>query len=488
MGLDLLFAGPLSSKEQTMILEQLRLRRFQQLKSLLSWARNANQHEVQRPGSLILAGYVAALNNLKNSPDRTLGVIDQWGITFFISRYLHHGVEEKLVFDRLNSNLLFESCADGSSPLNGIEFTTRTDSQGCIPVLHKHGLIRLRRWCGGNEELIWRCSSSNVSVFKVGQEFQKCHVRLPLQEEGCEEVEFIPYNQAEQWGLSVIGNGKEALLLKDFQATGHSSAESVMNDGPPPLTLCESLNQAHKILLRIWPEVITWAKLLVPAFVDIGTPYNPFTRKSGSFGPGIPVYLSRVSESYLHAEDIVHEVQHQRFDLLVPSQEYFGRWSDDRPLFASPYRSDARPITGLHRGLHAFLAVNEFRLRYQAIHRLSPDQFFEMLKTHRQNLFVLRTILSSDRLSEGGRQYYAKIEEELARHEAFIAPRVTFGVSQAMDACLSEHLSKVIARHPHIENRNVSSSLHLLGEQFATSGTDAVSKRKYDHENTGKTL
>ena len=149
-------------------------------------------------------------------------------------------------------------------------------------------------------------------------------------------------------------------------------------------------------------------------------------RLSGSFGPGQPIYLSRVTKPLLHAEDLIHEVQHLRFSLTVSAEEWFGRWNDRQNVFISPYRSDLRPVAGIHLGLHAFFAVTEFGLRTLNKPSLGQVSLRWLYETHLRNLFAFHTIASHEILSSDGKAYYRELGRGLGsqhrRIEALIGP------------------------------------------------------------------
>src|SRR5438034_6120302 len=66
-----------------------------------------------------------------------------------------------------------------------------------------------------------------------------------------------------------------------------------------PLALADSLGQAHDALAALWPDVIPWARALVPAVADMGRRDSGAARLSGSFAPGEPIYLTQGTNSLL---------------------------------------------------------------------------------------------------------------------------------------------------------------------------------------------
>ena len=192
-------------------------------------------------------------------------------------------------------------------------------------------------------------------------------------------------------------------------------------------------------------------KALTPAFAELEDEYTPGKRQSGSFGPGIPIYLTRVSEEYLHAEDVLHETQHQRFQLSVPADEWFGSWPCRTTLFVSPYRTDLRPMAGLHLGIHAFVTVNEFRQRHLARSGWNDAIVGELASLHEKNVFALRAILSNEVMqTQEAKTYYATLAMAMARHQGFLDSHVPPHLLRDSTLALERHLEDV---RQHSERR-----------------------------------
>ncbi len=125
---------------------------------------------------------------------------------------------------------------------------------------------------------------------------------------------------------------------------------------------------------------------LAPAVLRVRQRAHSGIRLSGSFGPGYPVYFSDTLEPHLLAEDVVHELQHLRFhiwrmDTGWPPPSSAGE------RFVSPFRPDLRPLLGVHLALHAFVTVNEFRLRTADRDPLTKASVADTALIHQRNLF-----------------------------------------------------------------------------------------------------
>lgn len=211
-----------------------------------------------------------------------------------------------------------------------------------------------------------------------------------------------------------------------------------------PLTLAESLEGAHRLLQEIWPAEIAWAKVLVPAFVDLGGPPSPVVHRSETYGANSPIFLSKADVPLTHAMDVVHELQHIRLNLLLPATA-FGGWNDRRQRFISPYRKDPRPSRGLVLGLHAFVAVNEVGLRAARSAGFTEGLAKSMFQTHRMNLFTFRTLLEHEELEEPGRRLLSEIAAALAAQHAEIEAAAPAGSPAKLDQGMRKHCATVKA-------------------------------------------
>jgi hypothetical protein len=167
--------------------------------------------------------------------------------------------------------------------------------------------------------------------------------------------------------------------------------------------------------------------------------------RSASYGPASPIFVTRVDDPFKHAGDIVHELQHQRMHLIMDTSA-FGKWNDPTQNTASPYRSDPRPIRGLHLGIHAFLAVNRLRLRQHA-RAESPDEHYRyLLNAHRINLFTFRTLLEFEDIRPHGRPMFAEYARELIAQHELIEPMASREMSETFDTHMRAHIQAVAGR------------------------------------------
>jgi hypothetical protein len=402
-----------------------------------------------------VSSFLIAMNRLlEDNAARALDCARHWSVQLFVPRSLCGEEAAHEAFDRLIGSLLFERLSDGRSPLEGLQFQTRCLPDGSLPAFIANTQLFIRNFSEPFAELNWECGSRMAIISQRSNPSLKVGLPLPILDDAeCSDIELRAFPCSLEWGFPLIANGADLLPTYDNVAYFDASRPDQIGRGGA-FELCGSLSKAHELLLVIWPEIIDWAKLLIPAIADVGLAPNPNTHFSGSFGPGLPVYLSHVRDPALHAEDLVHELQHHRFLFAIPASTWFGRWKHEN--FISPYRDDPRPLSGLYLGLHAFIAVNEFRLRSLAKGMVRTLHMSELLWTHRQNLFAFRTIVSFDRLASEAECFLRDIFNLLKQHSDIIEPIVDAQTTSRVETILARHVKSVRARAPNAENQNVS--------------------------------
>lgn len=311
-------------------------------------------------------------------------------------------------FQPLLSELLFVADKSGKSLLNELSFNLHTDTDGSI---HIPGAAVCLRWTGNTPSSIhWRCGRRSAEVTDP-LSGRSATIPLPLTSAQAESVVAVaPYPRIPRLDIAVLSRTAA-------EACGLGTLPSYPPNSSSALTLVDSVDAASRLLGRIWPERLAWTKALASALIDLGVTDGDNHRLSGSFEPGMPIYFSRVNEPFSHAEDLVHEVQHLRFPLTVPAQEWFGRWTDLACDYTSPYRSDPRPLQGVHLGLHAFVAVTELRLRTLDLGLQAPFSMRDLVDTHLRNLYACATVLAHEKISAEGRRYYRDIAERLSEQD-----------------------------------------------------------------------
>ncbi len=248
------------------------------------------------------------------------------------------------------------------------------------------------------------------------------------------------------------------------------STESASAESSAPMELGRSLAGAHELLSRVWPEVVEQLPKLVPAFVELPGDHGSRVHLSCSYGPATPIFLSRVDDPALHAEDLVHELQHERFYAAFGAADFASLNSFDKH-YISPYRSDPRPLRGLLLGLHAFVAVNELRLRLLETGLVGKSErgLRHFAKSHGKNLFAFRTLMEFDVAETRGRLLMAEIGAQLAHQHGRLVDALP---EEGGLAEVEEHLRRHVATFgPELGLRNTDPRFWALKEIAALAPT-----------------
>lgn len=245
---------------------------------------------------------------------------------------------------------------------------------------------------------------------------------------------------AERWRLPCFDD-VEALGLERFDPDP-GDPRYRPEPGWTALSFTGGLDSAHDLLAELWSEEIDWLTAMVPAFVDMGGPPSRWVHRSGSYGAGSPIVLSKVDEALKHAEDLVHELQHERFHLLADVAT-LPCWNDRRQVYVSPYRSDPRPLRGVLLGIHAFVAVNELRLRAAAAGVESEKLAERLLNTHLLNLFAFRTLHDHERFEGAHRRLFADLAAALVRHHPAVLELAPPGALTSCHAAIVRHAERL---------------------------------------------
>ncbi|ABF86661.1 hypothetical protein MXAN_5173 [Myxococcus xanthus DK 1622] len=440
------FPTPLSPETEASARELLRAQQMGQLDLLMGW--------VQQPERLgKLGGCATELQSLlseafelvERAPALAREFLEHWSTTVLLGRLLGPAAVGPGLIQCLMGNLaslLIVQRLRGEVT-HGEAFFVTPRTLYCLPRGE-----RLDVRGPGEGRVVWHFSGAECLLSVEGHSGPGLRIPLPLMGDAPVSIQPLPWS--ETWNVPVLDDS-EMLGI-----TGRRDQAGIPDDGSTgtwrPMPLLQSTEEAFHILGKLWPEVLDWARVLLPALVDMGGPENRSVRCSSSYGAGTPVFLTRVANGLEHAEDLVHELQHERMYLLLDSRA-FGRWDDSRPEFVSAYRTDPRPLRGVHLGLHSFLAVN--RLRLLALDRPEFKQRewrFQLLKSHRCNLLSFRTLLDFERPTPEGRVLLAQMAQALSEQHPLIERVADADMDQAFDTWMKQHFSRVAASGPVVND------------------------------------
>lgn len=365
-----------------------------------------------RSGDEGSARIVAAIVScVDRSPEAAVSFLDKWQVAFAL-RCLADSENPQLA-QRVLLAMAFASdkrvrnCVDGTI----LEIVGRRGLAMCGFRIHQTAVSR-----AGEQLLRVYCRSGHVEVeTSTGRRTRMTPPLRPDSMVGGVALTSLPTSRS--WQLSVVDAedfNLPATLFYGKEPDG--SARSKRRSGMP---VRESLEHAHDLVTAIWPVVPAWARLLAPSVLRVRQRAFSAIRLSGSFGPGYPIYLSDAGEPRQHAEDMIHELQHLRFHVWRKTTGWPNPVDGQR--FLSPFRTDLRPLLGLHLGLHAFITVNEFRLRTAESVPLPAAVVADTALLHQRNLFAFRTVADHEVLTRTGRRYLKAVAQRLAEHHEQIS-------------------------------------------------------------------
>lgn len=407
---------------------------------------------LQRPESLSRVGdraqemrslFAEVLELSTSAPDSFSEFLGHWSTAFLLGQLLGTEPLDARLVDQLLGNvtaLLICLRLEGAIPASAARFITPQT----FYCLARGVRLQVRVPSTSAGRVVWEFSDSRVSLWLEGAPVPFAQVPLPLRGEGS-FIAATPLPISRRWGVPVVEDCELLGVLGSH--VSQAPVDAAARHGWHPMPLVESLDAAHATLAELWPEVLDWGEVLLPAYVDMGGASNRWVRGSSSYGAGSPIFLSPVEQAFKHAEDIVHELQHVRMSLLFDTSG-FGSWEDLSLRFFSPYRSAPRPLNGLHLGIHSFLAVNRLRLLAGRKAPLESTLRNQLLATHRRNLWAFRTVLEFEQIAPHGRPLMAAMARELVVQHGEIEPMVDAGVSERIDDEFRTRAAAVQARAP----------------------------------------
>lgn len=446
-----IFVETLSAEERNDVRDCLRARRLNAVQRLLGQTHKTRGQD-----------YLLALHRIMvASPERMIDVVDRWPVGFLLERLSNSPELAERVFCRLLADLLFVPSDGDGSPLRGCSLRIPPQEEGQLPCLSQNGYLVFGDYQRHQQQVIR--VYANTAAFEYPPD--GLGLRLPLQPNILKNgFKFVAFETATKWNKPIVN---PSMVLIESPAPLARSSMRLAH--PHTMRLSRSLAEAHEILQTVLPQVLPWVEALIPAFVRVESTGEPGVRLSGSFGPSSPIYLSEVSDSFLHAEDILHELQHERFLFYLSQEQCFGKW-DDQQLFVSPYREDPRPLRGLHLGLHALTAVNEFRLRSLEVIPLTSARIADMAVVHQKNLFAAMSVLQNETPTPAGECYFSEMVKILSCHHEAILELATKRMLADAVGFVKEHINKIAGLQPGVRNGHVKwSSIKPADLQFSVT-------------------
>ncbi len=452
-GIPLTFA-PLDNASRQLVQETLRNWRVSAVQNLFAAIRTGREE----PSAAIGAWkrYLGLLRSVSPSQkDFQEMLIDSWVICYCILKSVGGpsggGNPHPAILTSLTAELLFAG-SGGKPALAGHSLDLIIGTDEALPVLTHRALVHFPGSADSKTSMRWQCGSETATV-TIGDNMT-FSVPLPLRNgTHTEGISVTPMDVSSSWCVPIL-DGESSWFIEEFPPACRVSVEEKQLQKDK---FSARLTAAWQLIRNIWPNVIPWFTELVPAFVFISSGDESGTSLSGSLGPGFPIYFSDPANEYLLAENIIHELQHLRFKLFCGPTTHFARMQH-AGQYVSPYRPDPRPLSGLHLGLHAFLAVVEFRLALINSLDQTDSMLEELAFLHLRNLVACKILLTEEEFSEPGRVYYHEVVTMLSSQEAL--------VNRLAGPATREHAARRVRSHLS-EAAERGGALRLSARQYA---------------------
>ncbi len=148
-----------------------------------------------------------------------------------------------------------------------------------------------------------------------------------------------------------------------------------------------ALDEARALIRGALPDLATEHAQVLATVVPVG--FEPEKSLSASYREAIGVvYLTLHPKVGIVAEALIHEVQHNKLNLLLWSDPLIH---DDGVLVVSPVRPDPRPLLGVLLAVHAFLPVAQLHIELLAAGHPAgdPERLRQVMRANREGLDVL---------------------------------------------------------------------------------------------------
>jgi len=184
-----------------------------------------------------------------------------------------------------------------------------------------------------------------------------------------------------------------------------------------------ALEQSFALVERFLPGEFAEMETMLHQVIPVG--YDAVRHLSASYREAVgTVYLTLHPSVMIMTEAVIHEFQHNKFNVSAYSADYLT--NAFHPLYKSPVRPDPRPLWGILLAVHAFLPVAElYRRMRDGGHPLAATPDFDRrlseidLKNH-EGMEMLR---AHAELTQAGRELFDDLEALERRHLAERAAR-----------------------------------------------------------------
>ena len=321
-------------------------------------------------------------------------------------------------------------------------FAPRIDAAGAAIVPHVLLELALRGLIPDGQSLLWEGAPPIASIAiggrltapdgATGLRFSRSHVAAVA---GDAEVARLPLERAalaqalatDAGGFAFdrcfhrIGTASHLATVDHnpiaaFEAHPDKAGNHVDLGGRPAAEWVATLEQCFALIERYMPGEYAEMRSLLPEIIPVG--FDLERHLSASYREAVgTVYLTLHPNVMIMTEAVIHEFQHNKFNVSAYSADYIT--NAFHPLYKSPVRPDPRPLWGILLAVHAFLPVAElYRRMRDAGHESARHPDFERrmheidLKNH-EGMEMLR---AHAQLTPAGRAMFDDLEALERRH------------------------------------------------------------------------
>jgi hypothetical protein len=203
-----------------------------------------------------------------------------------------------------------------------------------------------------------------------------------------------------------------------FEAHPDKAGNHVDLGGRPPEEWTDILEQSFALIEQFMPGLFAEMRMMLHHIIPVG--YDAVRHLSASYREAVgTIYLTLHPSVMIMSEAVIHEFQHNKFNVSTYAAEYLGNAFS--PLYKSPIRPDPRPLWGIILAVHAFLPVAElYRRMRDAGHPWAARPDFErrMSELDLKNHEGMEMLRAHAQFTPAGRALFGELEALEQRHLA----------------------------------------------------------------------
>lgn len=324
-------------------------------------------------------------------------------------------------------------------------FAPRIDAAGAAIVPHVLLELALRGLLPEGQSLLWDQGAPPLASIAIGGQltapasatglrFSRSHVAAVA---GGDEVARLPMERGALTQALAADAGGFA-FARCFHRIGAVSHLATVDHNPiaafeahpdkagnhvdlgdrPAAEWVAMLEQCFDLVARYLPAEHAEMRSLLHEIVPVG--YDRERHLSASYREAVgTVYLTLHPNVMIMTEAVIHEFQHNKFNVAAYSAEFLS--NAFHPLYKSPVRPDPRPLWGILLAVHAFLPVAELyrRMRDGGDERARhPDFERRMRDIDLKNHEGMEMLRAHADLTPAGRAMFDQLEALERRHLA----------------------------------------------------------------------